>query len=50
MTFDTIVQRAVAKIAFNYAAYVLGADFVRNSGFDTIRRFIRYNEASGATR
>jgi hypothetical protein len=47
MTFDAIVQRAIAKIAFNYAAYVLGADFVRNSSFDPTRRFIRYNEASG---
>jgi hypothetical protein len=47
MTFDIIVQRAIAKIAFNYAAYVLGADFVRNPSFDPTRRFIRYNEASG---
>ena len=47
MTFDIIVQRAIGKIAFNYAAYVLGADFVRNSSFDSTRRFIRYNEASG---
>lgn len=47
MTFDMIVQRAIAKIAFNYAAYVLGVDFVRNSSFDPTRRFIRYNEASG---
>lgn len=47
MTFDIIVQRAIAKIAFNYAAYVLGAEFVRNPSFDPTRRFIRYNEASG---
>src|SRR5207247_5232579 len=47
MTFDVIVQRAIAKIAFNYAAYVLGAEFVRNASFDPTRRFIRCNEASG---
>jgi hypothetical protein len=42
MTFDIIVQRAIAKIAFNYAAKVHGAEFVRNASFDPTRRFIRY--------
>jgi hypothetical protein len=42
MTFDIIVQRAIAKIALNYAAKVHGADFVRNSSFDPTRRFIRH--------
>jgi len=45
MTFDSIVQRAIAKIAFNYAAYVLGGSFLQTPSFDTARRFIRYGEA-----
>lgn len=47
ITFDIIVQRAIAKIAFNYAAHVLGAAFVRNPSFDPTRRFIRFNERPG---
>lgn len=42
MTFDVIVQRAIAKIAFNYATYVLGPGFIRGDSFDPTRRFIRY--------
>lgn len=46
-TVDAIVQRAIAKIAFNYFAYVHGGDFVRRACFDSTRRFIRYGEAAG---
>jgi hypothetical protein len=42
MTFDVIAQRAIAKIAFNYAAKVLGGDFMRHESFDPTRHFIRY--------
>lgn len=42
MTFDIIVQRAIAKIAFNYAAYVIGAEFLRHDTFAPTRRFIRH--------
>jgi hypothetical protein len=44
MTFDIIVQRAIAKIAFNYAAKVHGAEFVRSSSFDPTRRLIRRDD------
>ena len=43
-TIDHIIQRGVAKIAFNYLAYVHGPDFALRSDFDAIRRFIRFNE------
>jgi hypothetical protein len=46
-TFDLMVQRAIAKIAFNYAAYVLGCEFMRQDCFGPTRRFIRYNEPAG---
>jgi hypothetical protein len=36
--------RAVSKIAFNYLAFVGGADFVRLPQFHAIRRFARYGE------
>lgn len=42
-TIDSTIQRAVAKIAFNYLAYWEGADFVRQSTFDTVRNFIRHD-------
>ena len=38
---DTTMRRAAAKIAFNYAARVLGGDVMRRSDFDAIREFIR---------
>lgn len=43
-TFDIIVQRAIAKIAFNYAAYTSGADLLRHSSFDPVRHFIRHGD------
>ena len=39
---DSLIFRAVAKIAFNYAAYVQGTDFVLRPDFDDIREYIRH--------
>ena len=41
---DEVLIRSAAKIAFNYAAKVLGADAVRRTEFDAARRFVRYGE------
>lgn len=41
---DENVFRAVGKIALNYLAYVLGAEFCLTSEFDRFRRFVRYGE------
>ena len=41
------VQRAIAKIALNYAAYTQPRDFVLREQFDLIRRFIRFGEDPG---
>jgi hypothetical protein len=41
MRFDAIILRSVAKIAFNYAAWVAGATFVLGEAFDITRAFIR---------
>lgn len=41
---DRLLARAIAKIAFNYAAFHAGATFALNDSFDPIRRFIRYDE------
>jgi len=38
------VQRAIAKIAFNYLAFVEGSDFVLRSVFDPLRAFILTGE------
>lgn len=45
-TVDRVVFRGVAKIAFNYLAYWEGADFVQQSAFDAMRRFIRWGHIS----
>ncbi|MFQ5911100.1 MAG: hypothetical protein ACE5IJ_10340, partial [Thermoplasmata archaeon] len=39
---DAIIRRCVAKIAFNYMAWVGGADFACNADFDVTRSFIRH--------
>jgi HNH endonuclease len=39
---DDTIFRAIAKIAFNYAAYVHGPGFVLRSDFDDARNYIRY--------
>ena len=41
---DPPVTRAVSKIAFNYLAAVYGSEFVLQSQFDPLRRFIRHGE------
>lgn len=41
---DQTLRRAIAKIAFNYAAKVLGPETMRRADFDMIRRFIRLGE------
>jgi len=39
--FDSILFRAIAKIAFNYFCYSKGADLARQPEFDVIRSYIR---------
>ena len=41
---DTTLRRAAAKIAFNYAAKVLGPGVMRRPDFDAVRRFVRFGE------
>jgi hypothetical protein len=43
---DVILQRAGAKIGFNYAAKVLGAEVVRRPAFDQTRRFVRVGDVA----
>ncbi len=40
-SFDSILFRAIAKIAFNYFCYWKGADLARQTEFDVIRSYIR---------
>jgi hypothetical protein len=42
MEFRPVFLRSVAKIAFNYAAWVTGPTFVLDEAFDVTRAFIRY--------
>jgi hypothetical protein len=42
---DATIFRAIAKIAFNYVAYVHGAAFALRSDFDDLRNYIRYGTA-----
>lgn len=41
---DQIVFRSIAKIAFNYLTYWVGRDYVVDSSFNPIRRYIRFGE------
>lgn len=41
-TVDDTSYRCVGKIAFNYLAWRMGADFVRLETFNTIRSYVRY--------
>ena len=41
-TLDATIQRVISKIAFNYAAWVAGAQFMLNSDFDPMRDYIRH--------
>jgi HNH endonuclease len=43
-TFDSVLARAIAKIAFNYLAYTQGAPFALRGEFGAARRFVRYGE------
>jgi len=42
-TFDTIIRRCIAKIAFNYLAYALSEDtrLLLRDDFDAVRTFVR---------
>ena len=40
--FNPVIRRCLAKIAFNYLAFVAGDEFVLQSQFDSVRSFIRY--------
>lgn len=44
-TIDEVIFRAVAKIAFNFLAYVKGGDFALRDDFDGMRTFIRHGVA-----
>lgn len=48
-TVNGLLTRSIAKIAFNYLSYISGADFVLDSAFNGIRRFIRYGEGNRRT-
>jgi len=37
---DDVILRAIAKIAFNYLAYVAGAEFVLHEDFNAIRSYV----------
>jgi len=41
ITIDSTILRALAKIAFNYLAFVAGREFVLSRDFNEIREFIR---------
>ncbi len=43
-TLDKSLARAIAKIGFNYLAYVAGAEFVLAACFDRVRSFTRQGE------
>lgn len=43
---DETTWRAVAKIAFNYLIKMQGAQFTLNSGFDSVREYIRFGTHS----
>ena len=40
--FDGPVRRLLAKIAFNFLAWVTGAEFALRPDFDALRNFVRY--------
>lgn len=47
---DSIVKRCIAKIAFNYTAYVTrksDKNFILNDSFNSLRFFIRYGQHPG---
>jgi hypothetical protein len=48
-TIGGLLARSIAKIAFNYLSYVSGTNFILDSAFNDIRRFIRYGEGNWRT-
>jgi hypothetical protein len=44
---DQTILRGIGKIAFNYAAWAQGADFVLRADFDPFRRLVRFGEDPG---
>src|SRR6266516_6924351 len=44
---DQSIQRAMAKIAFNYLAYLQGARFALRADFDELRRYIQWGDHPG---
>lgn len=46
-TLDIPIQRAIAKIAMNFAAHIAGPPFVRHASFDRARGFIRFGLRPG---
>ncbi|MFM9329084.1 HNH endonuclease [Paenibacillus mesotrionivorans] len=43
-TIDTVIYRAIAKIAFNYFTYLNGSKLALLEEFDAIRRYVRLGE------
>lgn len=41
---DHALARAIAKIGFNYLAFVAGPNFIHQAHFNPVRRFIRWSE------
>jgi hypothetical protein len=48
--YDRVVQRLMAKIAFNFLAAHVGPEWVLRPEFDAARSFIRLDEGSSVTR
>ena len=46
LTFDKVLARAVAKIAFNYLTKVHGANVALRPEFDGVRQFVRHDQGS----
>ena len=47
--FENIHARAISKIAFNYLAKMLGAEFALRPEFNGIRGFVRYGEGAAGS-
>jgi hypothetical protein len=48
-SFDVVIRRCLAKIAFNHLAYIAGEipDFIERSDFDEVRNYVRYGVHDG---
>jgi hypothetical protein len=47
--FSDQISRCIAKVAFNYLAFVHGAAFVLSTEFDSVRAYIRYGQKPAVT-